>query len=181
MLAERITASQLAEMSARGARLSGSYRPADLRRLARVVASGVTGEPVVVAVGLSVGPEGLPLVRIQVQGALQLVCQRCLSPIRWPVDIDVSLTAVADDAQAAELADPFDSILLEEGALSLRSAVEDEILAVLPLSPVHADAAQCGVAGRDIGTDAGPRARPNRPFAGLAALMAQRDGGGEQD
>jgi uncharacterized protein len=181
MLAERISAAQLAELSAQGARLSGSLRPADLPRLARVVASNVAGEPVAVAVGFEVGPEALPVARIQAQGTLNLVCQRCLRPVRWPLDVDVSLTAVADDAQAAELADPFDSILLEEGDLLVRGAVEDEILAVLPLSPVHADPADCGISRDDATGDGQETSRPNRPFAALADLMGRRGHGGKQD
>jgi uncharacterized metal-binding protein YceD (DUF177 family) len=83
---------------------------------------------------------------------------------------------VRNDAEADGLADPFDSVLLEDGELPLRLALEDEILAVLPMAPLHEDAAQCGKSA------AGPRgddqpARPNRPFADLATLMGRGAGG----
>jgi uncharacterized protein len=181
MLAERISASQLAEMSAQSAGLSDSLRPADLPRLSGVVASDVAGEPVAVAVGFGLGPERRPVMRIQARGTLHLVCQRCLGPVSWPLDVDVSLTVVADDGQAADLADPFDSVLLEEGELPVRRAVEDEILAVLPLSPLHTEPSACGKAPRDAGRDGQEVPRPNRPFAGLADLMGQGGRSSEQD
>ena len=52
--------------------------------------------------------------------------------------MEVALTAVTSEARADELADPFDSVLLDDdGGLPLRVAVEDEILAALPLAPRH--------------------------------------------
>lgn len=182
MLAERITASQLAEMSAQAASLSTSLRPADLPRLSQIVVPGseVPADPLVVEVGFAVGPEELPVIRVRVHGVLHLACQRCLSPVRWPLDVDVALTAVATDAQTAELPDPFDSVVLENGELALRLVVEDEILAALPLAPFHADATLCSVADAVV-TGGEPAPRLNRPFAGLASLMGHRLGGKDQD
>ena len=179
MLAERIGSSQLAEMSARVTRLGASVRPTDLPRLRQLVAAGpgVPAAPLAVDVGFQLGPEGFPVVRVQVQGTLHLVCQRCLAPVGWPLVIDVALTVVATDAETGELASPFDSVVLgAEGDLSLRSVVEDEIVAILPLSPLHASEAECqaGVRLAESHTDARLR-QTNRPFADLATLLSRQD------
>lgn len=180
MFAERIASSRLAELSAEGAALTGALRAGELPRLAAVVARGptVADEPLEVSVSFANGPEAHPVVRIRASGVLQLRCQRCLRPVRWPVAVDVALTAVPSEARAEDLADPFDSVLLDaEGGLALRDAVEDEVLATLPLAPLHEDPACAGgVAAVE------PAATPpvTRPFAGLAGLLGRgRDGDGD--
>jgi uncharacterized protein len=174
MLAERIGSAQLAEMSAQGASLAATLRRTDLPRLAEILAQGSEDRdrPLAVEIELRNGPERLPIVRIRVRGELALVCQRCFGPVVWPLDVDVMLTAVPSETAADVLADPFDSVVLDaEGALPLRATVEDEILAALPLAPVHADRAACGVGG----ADGEPAKRVHRPFAGLDALLGGRE------
>lgn len=184
MLAERIASSQLADMSAQGVSLASSLRVGDLPRLSAVVApgTGVNDGPLEATIGFRIGPENCPVVSISVRGTLHLTCQRCLGLVSWPLDVDVALTAVASDAAADELADPFDSILLDEaGGLLLRATVEDEILAVLPFAPLHADETECRAAGAEPQKVAEPAAREvNRPFAGLGSLMGRHRGDGDE-
>lgn len=180
MLAERIAVSQLSELAEQGTGIESHLHPGELPRLASLLAAGAPGS-LEVKIAFSIGAESLPVLHIEVSGSLSLVCQRCLAPVEWPVDIDVSLTAVADDAAAGNLASPFDTVVLDaEGALALRAMVEDEILATLPLSPLHASAEQCSQSGAVPGqTACVQESRPvNRPFAGLTDLM-QRDGHGD--
>jgi uncharacterized protein len=178
MLAERIASSQLADMAAQGVRLDSSLRVGELPRLSQVVARGpgLNDQPLEAKIGFQVGPEDSPVVGIRVQGALHLACQRCLGPMTWPLDVDVALTAVRSDAAAGDLADPFDSILLDEaGGLPLRAVVEDEILAVLPFAPLHADEVECrmaGVAAQGLALPA--TGNVNRPFADLGSLMGRQ-------
>lgn len=177
MLAERIGAAELAELSAQGASLGGELDRADLPRIAELIArdAGAGGQPLQAEIGFRKGPQALPVLRIRVRGVLPLVCQRCLQPVSWPLDVDVTLTAVASEEEGGALEDPFDSVLLEPGgALALRAAVEDEILAVLPLSPRHAEGEPCGAAP---GTGEPAVSRPIRPFAGLGALLGKPDPG----
>lgn len=179
MLAERIAANQLAEMAAQGSCIECHLHPGDLPRLATLLAAGAPAS-VDAKIVFGIGVESLPVLRVEVHGQLSLVCQRCLGPVAWPVDIDVSLTAVADDAAAGDLSSPFDSIVLDaEGALALRAVVEDEILSALPLAPLHASAEQCVRPAGEVSADDSPRVaqRVNRPFAGLADLL-HRDGRG---
>lgn len=181
MLAERIGSSQLAEMAAQGAILEGGLGARDLPRVWALVApqAAAAGE-LEARVIVQAGPASRPVVAIAVHGVLALVCQRCLEPVRWPVDVDVALTVVSDEAGTRELADPFDSVLLDaEGMLHLRDAVEDEILAVLPLAPLHADLGECRASSM-AGPEPGPAAQVHRPFADLGALLGRRDRQGGQ-
>ena len=171
-------------MSVQGASLAITLRAGELPRLYEAVARGpgVQDRPLDVEIAFWKGAEALPVVQIRVHGVLHLTCQRCLATVSWPLDVDVALTAVASEAQAEELADPFDSILLdEEGGLPLRAVVEDEVLAALPLAPLHADAAACGRPGVEAGESAGAAITTvNRPFAGLETLMGRRSGDGDE-
>lgn len=175
MLAERIGSSQLAELSAQGATLESGLGPRDLPRVRALVApeAATTAGGLQARVAFRGGPQSRPVVAIEVHGALPLVCQRCLGPVPWPVDVDVALAVVPDESATRDLADPFDSVLLDgDGALHLRDAVEDEILAALPLAPLHAEARDCRAV--PAGEDAGPVAQVHRPFAGLDALLGRR-------
>lgn len=173
MLAERIAPSQLTEMAAQGARLEGRVPAQALPRLAVQLAGG--SEPLNVRVGFALDPGKRPLLHIEVEGTVALVCQRCLGPVSCPVHVDVELTAVPDEAATQELGDPFDSVLLDvaDGALALRDAVEDEVLATLPLAPRHAQEECQPASAVEAGSAKAPADR-QRPFADLAALMNRR-------
>jgi len=175
MLAERIAPTQLAEMSAQGAVLAARLRPHDLPRLAGLLAKGVpAGQFLDVRVKASAGPTSGVLLDIGVRGVVQLVCQRCFGAVDWQIDANALLTAVADEAAAGDLADPFDIVLLEpDGSLRLRDAVEDEILAALPLAPRHDDSTACGIAA---GAAPGNGTQVNKPFAGLRAMIGSTGG-----
>jgi uncharacterized protein len=179
MLAERIGSSQLAEMSAQGASLTTTLRPGNLPRLAGTTGGGQVRPDgaLEVTIRFSIGPESFPVVQIRVTGTVDLTCQRCLGPVGCPLELDVALTMVGSEADAEALADPFDSIVLdEEGGLRLRMAVEDEILAALPLVPLHGEGAGCTMMAGTSAAAEMPVRTANRPFAGLAALMDQDRG-----
>lgn len=86
-----------------------------------------------------------------------------------PVTLDVLLTTVRNDAEAAALEDPFDTVLLDEGELDLAQVIEDEVLAILPLAARHPETSPCGQAAlRNVG-------ETHRPLAGLANLLGRGD------
>ena len=174
MLPERLGSAQLAEMAAQGATRAARLPAATMRRLTGMLASnGAASDELLVEAGFRQGAEGFPEVRLRITGTLGLVCQRCLNRLEWPVAIDVALTVVATEAEAADLADPFDSVMLAEGELRLLIAAEDEILAALPLAPVHGDPTLCRA---DSGAAVAMAEPANRPFAALGAMLGRRGG-----
>ena len=114
-------------------------------------------------------------------GAVWLRCQRCLEAVRWPVALTMELCVVEDERAAQALEDPFDSILLDAGELPLFSAMEDELLAAVPLAPRHFGAESCSLplARSQSGTrDADAR---QRPFADLDTLLGRQGDAGAND
>lgn len=176
MLPERIGSAQLAEMAAQGASRVARVRAGDMPRLAGLLAGDGAGDTLLLEAQFGQGPEGYPQLRLRISGTLGLVCQRCLQRIDWPLAIDASLTIVATEAETASLADPFDCVLLDaDGELALLATAEDEVLAALPLAPVHGEGSGCRP-GR--AAPAAAASEPaNRPFAGLDELLGRGDRG----
>lgn len=133
------------------------------------------------------GPEGKATVRLalgrtgdvvtgdlRVQASAQLICQRCLAPMRRMVEADSRL-AFVESEDAAVPADR-EAILCDPERLDLTALVEEELLLSLPLIARHAEGEACGppdgastlAAGERAG--AAPKAM-RRPFAGLKELL----------
>jgi uncharacterized protein len=103
-----------------------------------------------------------PGLRCQVQATLKLVCQRCLEPMDYALEIDSSLL-LSKDAQVLAEEDPDtpDRIPAQRN-LSIAELVEEEILLALPMAPYHPEAACKGQTHSELGT--------LHPFAALARL-----------
>ncbi len=174
----RIEAAKLAQLAAAGERLTLTIDPADLERRSALLVRDSQQACLKARLRFDEGPEGFPRMRVEVSGKLQLRCQRCLDAIAFPVRLDTRLTVLGEDAQADRLAEPFDSVAMEAGALTLETVIEDEILAALPIAPIHRAGEACA------SVDASPQGfveqagRSYRPFAELERLVAG-DGDGD--
>ena len=83
--------------------------------------------------------EGKSWVTLEVSGSLALVCQRCLKNVAFPVDVRSRLLLVPagqpwPDEELAE--DGYDAVAAEN-EMGLSSLIEDELLLVLPIAPMH--------------------------------------------
>ena len=169
MVVEHIGSAELKDLVARGSTLDLSFPVSSLERLAAL--SPLAGEAARLTARFTFrsGSEGRPQVHLVVAGVVPLVCQRCMAPLDLPVAVDVLLTLVCNDAEAAGLADPFETVLLADGELVPAEVVEDEVLAALPLVPKHSETTTCG---RDEQVNSGEL---HRPLAGLADLLGRGD------
>lgn len=104
---------------------------------------------------------------------LPVICQRCLSPVVEPLEVDRWFRFVADEATAAaEDEDSEEDVLVFQPALNLFELIEDELIMTQPLVPMHE------VCPTNLPTSAGPAfedapARPN-PFAVLQQIKQQQ-------
>lgn len=106
---------------------------------------------------------------LQVQGAteLSMQCQRCLLPVRVPLEVDQRIVFVHGEAAAAELdAEREEDVLALSRALDLHELIEDELLLALPLVPMHE---ACPVPVSMSGS-AAPGPEDISPFAVLESL-----------
>ncbi|RJG01402.1 YceD family protein [Noviherbaspirillum sedimenti] len=84
---------------------------------------------------------GYPQLTVTVTGAVQLMCQRCLTPYEFAIDVESVLVLAQDEVAADELEASLDDESLEVIAGSrqfgVTDLVEDEALLALPVSPRH--------------------------------------------
>ena len=149
------------EFAAAGAKQQGVWTVGDFPRLRDMLASDA-GEIRYEIEGVS-DARGRPALRVKVNGALQLRCQRCLEPMRFDVDTDETLVLAATQAEID--AEPVDAEspdrLLAADEVKVRDLLEDELILALPYAPRHE------------GCEAAPAGDSEKisPFAGLRGML----------
>jgi len=150
------------EFARTGSKLHGAWPVADLSRLREVLR---TDEGTLQYELLGVPQErGVPVLRLEVSGTLQITCQRCLGALEFALHIDVPLHLAATqaevDAEPLEAEGPERIVAGRE--MPVRDLVEDEVLLAIPLAPRHE---RC--AGREVRA----AVEQSSPFAGLRGLV----------
>ena len=171
MLAWVIGRSELTGLAAGKERREITLGIQQMPRLAGLLAEPDSCESIRLDVEFAEDPEGLPQVSLALGGEFHLVCQRCLGPLNWQVHLDCRLTVLDEDEETIAIADPFESVIMDEEGLNLALVVEDEVLASLPLAPVHDQESACG--NKPHLTDDTAGEETQKPFADLAQLMAR--------
>lgn len=118
-----------------GVTLEGFLPVAELSRLAGIVENTAGNLDVELAFGIN--EEGKRVVTGSVQGDVSLVCQRCLEPVRTPVECNISLAVVWDEEAAKALPDYLDPWIAGEGAADFYEMIEEELLLGLPAVAYH--------------------------------------------
>jgi len=104
-------------------------------------------------------------------GGLELECQRCLAPYRFPVDIELSLVLVETESEAEALPEGLDPLVVgERRSVHTVDMLEDDLILALPIIPRCESEDQCQPAVQLLDSEAieasgGPERQT--PFAGL--------------
>jgi uncharacterized protein len=154
-------------LCAQGRSFSGRITLGQFPRLTPLLAS--TDGEAVFTLSFTRDDQGRFVVQGRVEAQLQLVCQRCLGSMQWPVTAEVHLALVAGPDAAAHLPEELDPLWVEQDEVRLSDIVEDELILATPDTPRHQPEA-CPV---DVAQAAEQRQTPAKrehPFAALAAL-----------
>jgi uncharacterized protein len=85
--------------------------------------------------------QGYPQITLSVSGAVQLVCQRCLTPYAFEMDSSTVLMLGKDDEHADEIEEILDDesidVIVGSRTCDIRDLIEDEALLALPQVPKH--------------------------------------------
>ncbi len=140
---EQITINSL-EFAQKSHEIHGRITPRDLGRLEDVLFSQDGNLDYLLQGG--VNAQAKPEIRLRIQGELMLACQRCMGPMRHPVDIAARFVIVPDESMMPAPDDEQDDVdfLVADPRLDVMALVEDEILLGLPMAPLH-ETAECGV------------------------------------
>jgi uncharacterized protein len=154
----------VARLAARGAQVSHVTPVAEMERVRDLLAddAGLVHSEL----SFSLDDQSRVTVQGSLSAGLQMTCQRCLEPV--VVEVDTTFSVVVSEVETDEM----DSVISEDGELSLSELVEDELLLALPIV-AHHDATECGVVVEAGTGDAGVPVQDG-PFAVLEKL--KRDG-----
>lgn len=121
----------------------------------------------------SYDPQGLVVIRMDVEAEIPLICQRSLAPYVEVVKRQSLLTVIGDIGEQEEIPESYEPVLVEHKRLALQDIVEEELLLAIPQIPRNPDIGEI-----ELSTDGEVKPPPaieevktHRPFAGLAGLM----------
>lgn len=157
-------------MAAERGCLKGRLALATLPRLI-VILGHADGEVVAV---LSAGrdAQGIRFIQGSLQAEVEWICQRCLGPLRLPLDITVKLGLARDEAAADRLPSEYEPLLIPEGgSVAVADLIEDELLLALPQIPRHEDLRECAANGYLQSDEPALELKNRQPFAALATLL----------
>jgi uncharacterized protein len=142
----------------------------------------------------AVDAAGRPTVSGHLKALVELLCQRCMTPMQAELEGELRLHIVSSLAEADLLDDPNDVLLVDGRPMKLIDILQDELILLLPLVPRHAPGECRGLSSADlrtepaaapdgaprsgavhVGNDAAAAQRPN-PFAVLATMKRSGDG-----
>lgn len=101
----------------------------------------------------------------RIEGSVDLVCQRCLETLKFPLDLEFRLGIVSSNEEIDRLPDGYEPILVSGEPLRTFDVVEDEVLLALPVIPLHEGVDSC-----ESGYVNQPQAEKENPFSVLEKL-----------
>jgi uncharacterized protein len=116
--------------------------------------------------------QGWPTAHVALEAEVEMICQRCLRPMRVRVSADSPVLLVDSEQAAEEAPDGSETFLAAEGRISLAALIAEELLLALPIVPLHEPGTPCAPSVPRAEHE--PAAAPvpaTRPFADLRALM----------
>ncbi|MDM7322725.1 MAG: YceD family protein [Gammaproteobacteria bacterium] len=145
-----------------GITLEGEVSVAAMPRLQGMI---LRDAPICFSLSFGKNDEGLAVVSGEVEGRVEMTCQRCLKAVAIELNAKVQLGVVESEDGVKRLPPELDPLILGEGVIRLADLIEDEVLLALPAVPMHAYV--CAPAYRE---HEGIR-RAENPFASLRGLV----------
>jgi uncharacterized protein len=115
---------------------------------------------------------------LKVSAQPEVVCQRCMQPMRWPVNVNSRIALVSDYSAADRVPEGLEVFLVEADSVSVRDLVDEEVLLALPHVARHDEDSEC--AGREMqlpGHEEDADDVPSdvqKPFAQLGELLKRK-------
>ncbi len=110
--------------------------------LPRLAQSGCLGSFLDFVLSGEINGRGKPALRLAVNGSVRFECQRCLSTLDLPVQIDEQLELALSEAEVTAADDDSERVVAGH-EMNVAALVEEEILLALPMAPKHE---QCSAA-----------------------------------
>jgi uncharacterized protein len=110
------------------------------------------------------------------QTELALICQRCLQPMRLPVETEFRLALLDAGDDPDLVAENVEAVMLNSAQVNVLELLEDELLLCLPIAPRHRGADECRAPQRRADSTFGEAEISDRqtPFAVLRDLHVKQ-------
>lgn len=176
----------LRELAGQESAIEAKLALSDLERVAGLV-SGEAGAPISLRLAVRQDHD-LVLLDGKVDGAVRLICQRCMEVMDLALSGPLRLALSETEGEIEGVPGGFELVCLPEAEglgetlerVNLLPLVEDELLLRIPLVPMHGEGTECesGARARTTGSRQATREEETtRPFSALAELMADKGKG----
>jgi uncharacterized protein len=122
---------------------------------------------------------GQAVADLEVSAAPEVVCQRCMQSMRWPVRVKSRIALVSDYSAADRVPEELEVFLVEGDSVSVRDLVDEEILLALPQVARHAEGSECAAGkvqlpGQEAESEEAAEHQVQKPFAQLGELLKRK-------
>ena len=116
---------------------------------------------------------------LKVAAQPEVVCQRCMQTMRWPVKVTSRIALVSDYAAADRVPEGSEVFLVEGDSVSVRDLVDEEILLALPNVARHEEGSECAdshmqLSGHEADAESVAESQVQKPFAQLGELLKRK-------
>jgi uncharacterized protein len=116
---------------------------------------------------------------LEVSAQPEVVCQRCMQPMRWPVKVQSRVALVTDYDAADRVPEGLEVFLVEADSVSVRDLVDEEIMLAMPHVPRHEENSECArrkvrLPGQPEEPEDAPDSQVQKPFAQLGELLKRK-------
>ena len=131
-----------------GRAIEGEIDLGKLKRLAALLSRPVGA----VNASMAVLPraDGNLQLRLQCSAEVELVCQRCLEPMRYVLTGAAGYEVVEESPEESSGDGDIERLVLEGRRLNPLQLIEEELIVSLPFAPRHEDIAACGNLARRL-------------------------------
>ena len=123
--------------------------------------------------------QGHAVADLEVSAQPEVICQRCMQPMRWPVNVNSRVALVSDYDAVDRVPEGLEVFLVEADSVSVRDLVDEEIMLAWPNVPRHEEGSECArrkvqLPGLPDEPDAAAEAQVQKPFAQLGELLKRK-------
>ena len=123
--------------------------------------------------------QGHAVADLVVSAQPEVVCQRCMQPMRWPVNVNSRVALVSDYDAADRVPGEMEVFLVEGDSVSVRDLVDEEVMLALPHVARHDEDSECArqtvqLPGQPDEPDDESSSQVQKPFAQLGELLKRK-------
>ena len=122
---------------------------------------------------------GQAVADLEVIAQPEVVCQRCMQAMRWPITVKSRIALVSDYDAADRVPEGLEVFLVEADSVSVRDLVDEEILLALPHVARHEEGSECAgsamqLPGQEGDAEEAADPQVQKPFAQLGELLKRK-------